>query len=156
VKNEIALPAAVKKLWKAREELHKNFGGKFSFTLDGKLVGDIGEAVACAAFNLRAPDKRTTGVDAIAPNNLTVQIKATGKDNSGPAFSPGEATADHLLFLQIDFPAAVARVLYNGPEKQIRKHVPNIERGTKSVRRSTVIEENEKVPSSKRLKLRSR
>jgi hypothetical protein len=112
--------------------------------------GQHSEGYDCA--NLKPPKKRTRGVDAIAPGNRTVQIKATGKDDGGPAFSPGEHTADHLLFLHINFSAGVAKVLYNGPEKLIRRYVPNIERGTKSVLRSKVVAENEGVPEKDRLK----
>ena len=54
----------------------------------------------------------------------TVQIKATGLPNQGPAFTPGEGRAELLLFLRINFGAGLAEVAYNGPEAPIREMLP--------------------------------
>lgn len=61
----IKLPEAVTALWSAQCALKKQYAHtKLSFTLDGKLVGDIGEAVAADAFDLILCRPRVKGVDA--------------------------------------------------------------------------------------------
>ncbi|WP_422575305.1 DUF6998 domain-containing protein [Phenylobacterium sp.] len=97
-----------------------------TFTLDGKLVGDIAEATAALVFGLQICERRTPGVDAHTRcvQRKSVQIKGTGLPKAGPAFTPGEGIADHLLFLRIDFARCVAEVAYNGPEAPIRALLP--------------------------------
>lgn len=91
------------------------------FTLDGRLVGDLGEAVALEFFDLVPCEQRTSGVDALVRGSReTVQVKATGSPRSGPAFSPGKNVADLLLFIRLDFEAGTAAVVYNGPEAPVR------------------------------------
>jgi hypothetical protein len=152
MKSDIALPRAVVRLWKAREHLYEHYDRKLAFTLDGKLVGDIGEAVAAEAFGLELCGNRRPGVDALARDGRTVQIKATGLANGGPAFSPGEATAKHLLFLRIDFPKGTATVVYNGPEAPIRALLSRNGKGTRSALLSQVKEQAKKVRAKDRLR----
>jgi len=152
MKNEIVLPNAVTRLWRAHEALRKHFAyTNLAFTLDGKLVGDIGEAVASKAFGIKLCGSRTPGVDGHARNGRSVQIKATGKSNGGPAFTPGEGVAEHLLFLRLDFKRGIATVVYNGPEAPIRRLLPKRWSGTKVIPLSKITTANEKVPSKKRL-----
>lgn len=47
------------------------------FTLDGKLVGDIGEAVAAWMFDLRLLPDSTPQVDAVTARDEAVSVKAT-------------------------------------------------------------------------------
>jgi hypothetical protein len=122
-----------------------------SFTLDGKLVGDLAEVIAVELFGLRFPARRTPGVDAFAPDGRSVQIKATGLPNAGPAFTPGEGYADHLLFLRLDFKNASGTILYNGPEAPIRAFLPVGFRGTKRVRLQSVVAADTKVELADRL-----
>lgn len=69
-----------------------------SFTFDGNLVGDIGEAIAVTLFGIQLVDVSSTeGFDGYAKDGRTVQVKATGTDR-GPAFRNTQARADHLLF----------------------------------------------------------
>jgi len=130
---KIVLPPEVMDLCQVHSRLKARYSDTgLTFTLDGKLVGDIGEAIVAKAFGLRLCANRTPGVDAHTPDGRSVQIKATGRSSAGPAFTPGEGIADHLLFIQIDFNAGVATVAYNGPEAPVRKLLPaNWGRGTK-------------------------
>ncbi|TCP72979.1 hypothetical protein C8J43_101722 [Sphingomonas sp. PP-CE-1G-424] len=129
----IALPDAVRALVAAHAVLVAAFSStNLRFTLDGKFVGDLGEATAADAFGLQLCRVRTAGVDAHAPDGRSVQVKATGI-GKGPAFTPGEGRADHLIFLLFDFDRALAHVGYNGPEAPVRAHLPAGFIGTKRV-----------------------
>ena len=71
-----------------REVLRKRGGDvQLEFTLDGNLVGDLGEAIAVELFGIRLVEaKSTEGIDGCAPDgSTTVQVKATGTGR-GPAF----------------------------------------------------------------------
>jgi hypothetical protein len=101
------LPPAIAELVTARNKVRDHYqamleakGGtaKLHFTLDGNLVGDIGEALAADIFGIRLVDtKSTEGIDGYAPDGRTVQVKATGTCR-GPAFRQTQTRADHLLF----------------------------------------------------------
>jgi len=130
----IVLPQAVARLYEAHCALQAHFASTgLPFTLDGRLVGDLGEALAAEAFGLKLCRTRIPGVDAHASDGRTVQVKATGKAKSGPAFTPGEGVAQHLVFLRIDFAEGVAEVGYNGPEAPVRALLPAQWKGTKVV-----------------------
>jgi hypothetical protein len=119
------LPEVVKGLWTAQQAVANHYADTgLKFTLDGRLIGDIAEAVALYHFDLVLPEKRTGGVDALTRSGNTVQIKATGKPKSGPAFTPGKGRADYLLFFAIDFKANTVSVIYNGPEAPVRALLP--------------------------------
>jgi hypothetical protein len=130
----LQLPDAVRDLWRAQQAVARHYDGTgLKFTLDGRLVGDIGEALALHCFDLVLPLKRTGGVDALTKSCKTVQVKATGSADKGPAFSRGKGSAHYLLFFQIDFRAGMASVLYNGLEAPIRTLLPTRWDGTKVV-----------------------
>jgi hypothetical protein len=121
------------------------------FTLDGRLVGDIAEATAADAFGLELCRVRTPGVDAYAADGRTVQVKASGI-GKGPAFTPGEGRADHLIFLMLDFERAEAHVRYNGPESPVRAALPHAFAGSKRVLLSRVVTLDAAVAEEHRLK----
>lgn len=130
---QIELPDAVRALVTAHAELVKAYSStSLRFTLDGKFVGDLGEATAADAFGLHLCRVRTAGVDAHAPDGRSVQVKASGI-GKGPAFTPGEGRAEHLIFLLFDFDRAIANVVYNGPEAPVRAHLPAGFTGTNRV-----------------------
>ncbi|QMI49890.1 DUF6998 domain-containing protein [Burkholderia sp. MBR-1] len=135
----LRLPLLVRDLWNAQQALVQHYADTgLRFTFDGRLVGDIAEAVALEHFDLVVPKKRTPGVDALTRSGKTVQIKASGANKSGPAFTPGKGIADFLLFFHIDFSAGLASVVYNGPEAPVRALLPAQWTGTQSVRLTQV------------------
>jgi len=145
----LQLPGVVRNLWEAQQALARHYSDTgLRFTLDGRLVGDIAEALALKHFDLVLPTKRTGGVDALTKTTRrTVQVKATGKGGSGPAFSPGEGVADYLLFFCIDFDSNIASVVYNGPEAPIRALLPKAGWvGTKRVALADIVRLAKKVP----------
>ncbi len=149
---QIELPEAVTKLFNASKALKEHFAlTGLTFTLDGKLVGDIGEAIAASAFRLKLCSSRTSGVDAHTGDHRSVQIKATGNAKRGPAFTPGKGTSDYLLFLYIAFDAGFAKIVYNGPEARIRDLLPANFSGTKTVSLKKVVDANESIEDSDRL-----
>jgi hypothetical protein len=130
----LPLPDVARSLWLAQQALKNHYEATgLKFTLDGRLVGDIAEALALEHFELSSPGKRTPGVDALTGSGQTVQVKAAGAGKQGPSFSQGKGIADLLLFFQIDFEGGAAAVLYNGPEAPVRSLLPSAWNGTKSV-----------------------
>ena len=117
----LKMPEEVRAVWNAQQALASRYlGTGLKFTLDGRLVGDIAEALALEWFDLSLPKKRTGGVDAITSSGRTVQVKATGKKASGPAFTPGAGVAHYLLFFRLNFEDNTGTIAYNGLEAPIR------------------------------------
>ena len=103
------------------------------FTLDGNLIGDIGEAVAAELFSLKLSPRNGAGIDGHAPDGRSVQVKAT-ETNPGPAFRMVETRPDHLLFLVFDLDNLKGDVVYNGPEEPVIKLLPTAWVGQKRCR----------------------
>lgn len=136
---KISLPQAVMAFCQAHKALQNHYASSgFDFTLDGKLVGDIAEAVAVEAFDLIRCERRTPGVDAHTRSGVPVQVKATGSSKSGPAFTPGKGTAEHLIFMQLNFEQGYAEIIYNGREKPVRALLPAGFAGTYRIRLSKI------------------
>lgn len=148
----ILLPEPVKALYAAHTAMCQHFAHTgLTFTLDGKLVGDIGEAVIAEAFGVILCRQRTRGVDGHAADGRSVQIKATGLAKAGPAFTPGEGIAEHLIFVRIDFASGNAVVIYNGPEAPVRKLLPPVWSGTKVIPLSRILATDSTVSDEQRL-----
>jgi hypothetical protein len=96
------LPPVIAELVLARNRVLDHYkSAALTFTLDGNLIGDIGEAVAAALFGIKLSVRNGTGIDGHAPDGRSVQIKATGT-GGGPAFRMVDTRADHLQFLEFD------------------------------------------------------
>lgn len=129
---EFDLPEPVKKLAEAAKELRELFkvNGKetLKFTLDGKLVGDIGEALAARHFGVNLTGNNSPdhdGVVTINGSTKTVQVKASGRGVA--AFRPPTRyVADYLLVFKLDYENMKARVVYNGPECKVREKIERI------------------------------
>jgi hypothetical protein len=130
------LPSQVIQIWQAQQALAKHYERTgLKFTLDGRLIGDIAEAMALDIFDLRLPAKRTKGVDALTAEGRTVQVKASGLKNAGPSFNPGKGVDQQLLFFKFDFAEGTATVEYNGPEAPVRERLlPMQWTGTRTVK----------------------
>lgn len=127
------LPPSIADLIAARNKLRDHYRAmlaskdsqvELAFTLDGNLIGDLGEALSAELFDIRLVETRSTeGVDGYATDGRTVQVKATGTGR-GPAFRCTEICADHLLFFDLDFESAAVTVVFNGPEHYVRRYLP--------------------------------
>ena len=71
---------AVKEMLKIVEELHKAYPKK-KFTLDGRLVGDLGEILVENAYELELYEGLEKHHDGETPDGKKVQIKTTMKDS---------------------------------------------------------------------------
>ncbi len=133
MKTSFQLDPSISKLVEARNSLRQKYAAhNLKFTLDGNLVGDIGEAISVEMFGIRLSESNTSGIDGFAPDGRSVQIKATGT-NRGPAFRNTMARADHLLFFSFDFENLLATVVYNGPEDIILAEFPTSWKGQRAV-----------------------
>lgn len=91
-------------------ELEKTFPGR-KFTLDGHLVGSIGEVIAAFYYGLELLPSSTEKHDAIAVDGRLVQIKATQGMNGVSMRSKPE----FLIVLWIDGNSGEVCEVYNGP-----------------------------------------
>jgi hypothetical protein len=118
------LPAEVTHLIHARNQLRQRYSALgLRFTLDGNLVGDLGEAIAAELFDLRLVPRGIAAIDAYAPDNRTVQIKATGRGRV-LAFTHFHPTAELLIGLVLHFEAEQVEVVYNGPYEDALSRLP--------------------------------
>jgi len=122
-----------------------------AYTPDGKLVGDIGESMVATLYDLTLCTTKVRGVDAHTSDGRSVQIKTTGKLGRGPAFTPGNCSAEILIFLVIDFASQTATVAYNGPEGPIREMLPEDFSGTVTLSYNRVCERNRLIADADRL-----
>jgi len=93
----------------ASDGLEGIFPGR-KFTLDGHLVGSIGEVVAAYMFDLTLNPASTLGHDATAANGRNVEIKLTQGDK-GVAI---RHEPEHLIVLHRPKGGPI-RTVYNGP-----------------------------------------
>jgi hypothetical protein len=149
------LPPAIADLVAARNRLREHYkSAGLQFTLDGNLVGDLAESIAVELFDLRLVDTRShAGIDGIAADGRTVQVKATGI-RGGPAFRKTETRADHLLFFSLDFEGCAGLVVFNGPEELVTRHLPQTWVGQKTVTWTKVLAADAEVRAEDRLKAR--
>ncbi len=130
---------------------------QLDFTFDGKLLGDIGEALAVEYFGIVLDEQGgATGIDGHLPNSkATVQVKATGTGR-GANFRPTKKVADYLLFFSLDMERGGFEVVYNGPEDNIRNKLPkgfNENKEQRAVSFEALKKENSNLSDCDRIKL---
>ena len=95
-------------LYSASGRLEVLFPGR-KFTLDGHLVGSIGEVIAAYMFDLDLNPASTLGHDAVARDGRRVEIKLTQGTSIRIRHEP-----EHMIALQRP-KGGPLRVIYNGP-----------------------------------------
>ena len=95
-------------LYTASDGLEQMFPGR-KFTLDGHLVGSIGEVVAAYIFDLDLKPASTLGHDAKAPDGRSVEIKLTQGRGVAIRHEP-----EHLVVLHRP-KGGQMRIVFNGP-----------------------------------------
>jgi len=105
------LREVISRLSSAVADLERMFPGRH-FTLDGHIVGSLGEVIAAHVFGLRLLPPSSKGRDAIAPDGRDVEIKLT----QGKRVAFREEPA-HLIVLSLTSGAFV--VEYNGPGSRV-------------------------------------
>ncbi|NNK77330.1 MAG: hypothetical protein HKP40_01325 [Litoreibacter sp.] len=98
----------IDQLYESTDALEGMFPGR-KFTLDGHLVGSVGEVVASFMFGLELSRASTMGHDAKAPDGRQVEIKLTQGKSVAIRHEP-----EHLLVLSRPKGAKIS-VIYNGP-----------------------------------------
>lgn len=153
---KFTLPPAIADLVAARNRLREHYvSAGLDFTLDGNLVGDLGEAIAAELFQIRLVPKRSTaGIDGYAPDGRTVQVKATGTGR-GPAFRLVDIKAECLLFFDLDFEKSAGIVAFNGPESIATADLPKQFSGQRSLTARQIREANLRVLPEQRLPMLS-
>lgn len=111
----ITIPDAVKQLLGIVQRLHRAFPHK-AFTLDGRLVGDLGEVLVEQVYDLTLLEGLQKHYDAKTPDGKHVQIKATMKAN---VTFPVDHTPDYYLAVKIH-PDGRLEEIFNGPGSIVR------------------------------------
>lgn len=83
------------------------------FTLDGHLVGSIGEVYAAERYGIKLLTSSAPTHDGTAPDGRLVQIKATQRNSISLNDNP-----DFLIVLRIDERGGIDEI-YNGPGKPV-------------------------------------
>lgn len=126
-------------------QLERLFPGR-RFTLDGHLVGSLGEVVAASMFDLELLAASTEGHDARARDGRLVQVKLTQGKAIGIRASP-----EHLLVMSMN---SVGRfsIVYNGPGEQAWKSAgPPQKNGQRSLSLATLRRLDARVAETARL-----
>ncbi len=107
-----AIKDALKSIFEAIERLKAAFPNR-AFTIDGRLVGDVGEVIAALEYDLVFHDVSQPIHDATTLDGRNVQIKATFKDSLTFKTVP-----DYYLGLKL-YPDGRHEEVFNGPGKVI-------------------------------------
>jgi hypothetical protein len=100
--------ALLEAMYSASDRLEVLFPGR-KFTLDGHLVGSIGEVIAAYMFDLNLLRGSNKGHDAKAKDGRNIEIKLTQGNSVSIRHEP-----DHLIVLQRRKGTRVS-VVFNGP-----------------------------------------
>ena len=108
----------LKRLISATESLHRLYPAK-RFTLDGRLVGDIGEVLAEQDYDLELLPGLQRHYDANGGDGKRIQIKTTMKD---ALTFPADHVPDHYLGLKLSEDGTISEV-FNGPGRLIAEYL---------------------------------
>ena len=101
----------IKELYRITNELESNYPGR-KFTIDGHLVGSIGEVIVAEQYGLTLLPNSTRTHDAVSKDGKYVQIKATQVKSISISSEP-----DYLIAIKL-FSDGSWEEVYNGPGKQ--------------------------------------
>ena len=100
----------IKQLYKITNDLEQTYPGR-KFTVDGHLVGSIGEVIVAEHYGLSLLPNSTKTHDAVSKEGKQVQIKATQVKGIAISSEP-----DYLIVIRI-LPDGSWEEIYNGPGK---------------------------------------
>ena len=116
----ISVQHAVKQLLRIVDQLQSEYPKK-RFTLDGRLVGDLGEILVEGAYDVQIFESLEKHYDAVTPDGRQVQIKTTMQKS---LTFPVDHVPDHYLAIQIH-PDGKFTEVFNGPGSIAHKAVEN-------------------------------
>ena len=102
----------IKELYKITNELESSYPGR-KFTIDGHLVGSIGEVIVAEHYGLELLRNSTETHDAVSTDGKYVQIKATQINRIAISSEP-----DYLIVIKL-FSNGSWEEVYNGPGKPV-------------------------------------
>ena len=102
----------IKELYKITNELENSYPGR-KFTIDGHLVGSIGEVIVAEHYGLTLLRNSTETHDAVSVAGKYVQIKATQINRISISSEP-----DYLIVFKL-FSDGSWEEVYNGPGKPV-------------------------------------
>ncbi|TMM49700.1 DUF6998 domain-containing protein [Qipengyuania marisflavi] len=142
LREKFYLPDAVGQIARARNDLIDHYSDSgLKFTPDGKLVGDLGEAVAAQMFDIDIVQQNY--IDGYARHDRRpVQIKATGRANGSFLFRPcayESASEIHLIALIFCWDECTFSVAYNDREELVRPKYLEGQSGQKSLTVSSLL-----------------
>jgi hypothetical protein len=138
------IPELIKELYSITDQLEELFNGR-PFTLDGHLVGSIGEVLAAYHYDLELLEPSAKTHDAKDKNGTMVQIKATQVNKVALRSEP-----EHLIVLKIGRDG-IDKEVYNGPGDTAWNNVGKMQ---KNGQRSISIPKLEKLMKEVSLKKR--
>lgn len=100
----------IKELYKITNELERSYPGR-RFTIDGHLVGSIGEVIVAECYGLTLLPNSTQTHDAVSKGENYIQIKATQVNSISISSEP-----DYLIVIKL-FSDGSWEEVYNGPGK---------------------------------------
>ena len=100
----------IKELYAITSELEKRYPGR-KFTLDGHLVGSIGEVIVAEHYGLKLLPNSSKTHDAISNDGKHVQIKVTQINKIAISSQP-----EYLIAIQLHTDGSWDEI-YNGPGK---------------------------------------
>ena len=102
----------IKELYKITTELESTYPGR-KFTVDGHLVGSIGEVIVAEHYDLSLLPNSTKTHDAVSKEGTKVQIKATQVMGISISSEP-----EYVIVIRI-LPDGSWEEVYNGPGKPV-------------------------------------
>ena len=102
----------IKELYKITNELESSYPGR-KFTIDGHLVGSIGEVIVAEHYGLKLLPNSTETHDAVSADGKHVQIKSTQINRIAISSEP-----NYLIVVKL-FSDGSWEEVYNGPGKPV-------------------------------------
>ena len=134
-------------IFRGIEGLRKAFEER-QITIDGRLVGDIGEVIAALEYDIVLDETSQPGYDGTTSDGRRVQIKATFKDQLTFKTIP-----DYYLGFKLNADGTYEEI-YNGPGKRIAErfsHRKDIGQTLLSFPNKELKELSKDVPASERV-----
>ena len=145
---------SIKQLLNTVDELRKEYPHK-RFTLDGRLVGDIGEVLCSEIYDIELLPGLAAHYDGQTSDGWNVQIKTTMQEN---LTFPADHIPDYFLGVKVQQDGTVEEV-FNGPGKIIkddalknRTAIPKNHLHSISIKK--LQELNKSIPDAERIKKR--
>ena len=120
MKTKITIADAIHKLLEITKSLNEQFPEK-KFTLDGRLVGDLGEILVKQHYEINLYEGLAKHHDGDTPDGRKVQIKSTMKEN---LTFPNDHVPDFYLGIKINHDGSFEEI-FNGPGEVAAKAIAN-------------------------------